>query len=1781
MSYLSSTTTIARIALFAAVLLAVMFLASQSFFPAFAQEGPKMVNEGEKHVATFAATDEDGDDITWSIDPNSTDALYFEISENGVLTFVNTPDYEVPVDDDTDNEYTVTVKATDNGDPEEEATETLTVMVVNLPEPGVIDFSSLQPKEGTAFIVTTFTDPDLQRSADGTTVLTGDTDLLDDTNNVNWQWARCSTMEDSTCLDIEENSTSTSYTPVEADPGHYLRVTATYADGHTPTPATGEEIELDKTASAMSANMVARADYVPVPPLFPGQNPAISQVNNVDTRATAATTSRDVAENSRAGTNVGAPVTATDEGADGNPETLTYTLQTSLVAASYTINSVTGQISVAAGATLDHETNEAVTVTVRATDPTDRYSEVDVAINITDVDENPTVSGIASYPELTENSHEDAPVLTLGTGYAVSDPEDGDTATNFTWSISGRDGARFAISAGGQLSFKEAPNYERPWRSGGSLAQRNIYNLTVEATDTGGNTGTLDVVVVVRNAQEAGTITLSNRGARVGTSLTATLNEPDGVSGTVTWTWAGNGTTTVRTGGTSNTYSPHSGFAGGSLTITAAYDDVIAAEQEAVLATTATTMPNTTAATTPVWQNTGGDRVTSVSTSLNENLTVATAVSHGATASDPGGDSILSYSLSGSDSSAFTIVETTGALSTNAAHAFDHERKSSYNVRISVKNRANRSANLSVRVNVNDLDESPVFTSGATTTDYAEGSSALRVGGTRNAYVARDPEGEIVTLELGGADAAAFNLQNGVLSFKVAPDYEDEIDADSGNDYVITITASDSTADDVVQNVTVNVTDIDEDGVVSLDALAPKNSVQLQAELTDPDGTIASQQWTWSNSSSLNGPWATSTGTGATSTSGESIANYTPNGDDVGYYLRASVIYTDGESVSRGDTPLATKTAAIVSTNVVSRTDYLNTAPIFPGQEPEGDDTPNQNRTPNATTSREIAENSPAGTNVGAPVVAEDLDENLQQQVLTYTMADADVTGDAANFVIGRGTGQITLANNVMLNHETKDAYVVTVTATDPTGLMSSSEVTIMVTDVKEPPVIPMVSTTANFNLAATSSPEDAGITAVISTYQGTDDEDNAKSPREEVEWTLDGADKELFRLCRDANDFDSTCIEAEGATSSASVVLTFKDPVNFEDPSDSGRNNVYDVTVIATDNDDMTAMRRVVVRVTNVHEDGTVALSNRQPEVGVRITASLGNPDGSVGNVSWKWEQCGNPTCAGTPDPITGATSATYIPTDQNIVDGTGQWLRATVTYTDNAMGEDDPNGDVTANVDESKSDTALMISAFGVQAKPTANATPQFADEDQSVGGKQAVRYIRENSTTDRDVVSDEEGVNTGTDPDPDPVTATDGDTGDELTYTLSGRDQSSFEIDWGTGQITLKEGTELNYETKRSYSVIVTATDSSLARDSITVTINVVDVNEAPVIMERGVSVSGLADVSYAEDRTGAVQTYRATGPDAVGATLSLSGADEGAFSLSGGILSFNSQPDFESAADANTDNVYNITVTAIMGSFSHALDVTVTVTNADEDGTVELTYDQGQVRVGVAITAEEPVDPDGGVTNVSWRWESSSDGSTGWSDIAGATTAAYTPVDGDVGNFLRATASYTDAHGPGKSASSEATPTAVAPEAAAGTDGTVSLSPTSGLVSGDSVTATLTDADNPIGLTWVWQTSANGSTNWSAGAGSDSSTGLTSTYTTTNADGGEYLRATVTYADDSGAGQTAESPATTGRVAIDSYDRNSDGRIDAPEVLAAVADYFGGTIDGSRVLDVVALYFSGLN
>ncbi|MEL0047803.1 MAG: YbhB/YbcL family Raf kinase inhibitor-like protein [Gammaproteobacteria bacterium] len=76
--------------------------------------GTFTVTENTTEVATISASDPDGDTITFAV--SGIDAQSFEISEDGVLTFLTAPDFEAPADSDGDNLYQVTIVVSDGTD---------------------------------------------------------------------------------------------------------------------------------------------------------------------------------------------------------------------------------------------------------------------------------------------------------------------------------------------------------------------------------------------------------------------------------------------------------------------------------------------------------------------------------------------------------------------------------------------------------------------------------------------------------------------------------------------------------------------------------------------------------------------------------------------------------------------------------------------------------------------------------------------------------------------------------------------------------------------------------------------------------------------------------------------------------------------------------------------------------------------------------------------------------------------------------------------------------------------------------------------------------------------------------------------------------------------------------------------------------------------------------------------------------------------------------------------------------------------------------------------------------------------------------------------------------------------------------------------------------------------------------------------------------------------------------------------------------------------------------
>ena len=485
-------------------------------------------------------------------------------------------------------------------------------------------------------------------------------------------------------------------------------------------------------------------------------------------------------------------------------------------------------------------------------------------------------------------------------------------------------------------------------------------------------------------------------------------------------------------------------------------------------------------------------------------------------------------------------------------------------------------------------------------------------------------------------------------------------------------------------------------------------------------------------------------------------------------------------------------------------------------------------------------------------------------------------------------------------------------------GRQALIEITITANDVNENPTVAdedgnNVYTTAEIDSTPTDGsgepiPNYVYATFTLAATFSKDDPDED----DETTFRLTGDDASVFDLMEDENN-------------AGTYNLTFKEPPDFDSPMDANRDNSYMVSVVATDKAGLMGMEDVTITVTEVPEDGKVTLSTTQPAVGRPITAMLSDPDNNETGLQWQWQRSGDGT---TFTVIEGATSATYIPADDDAdteadESDEGMYLRAMVSYRDDASTETE-DLDSTPDVDESLTESAMGDSDLAVREAPATNADPVFESG--------ITLMVEENSKPGDDVGDD-------------PVEAMDADD-DELTYEISGgADMDAFTIHMNTGQVKVGEGTELDYEMgQRTYEIEVTAKDPFGGSGSTMVTIMVTDVNERPVLMlvvpdepvtptMPTITVMGDATVDYAENGTEAVETYTSS---EAGATWSLSGEDMDDFSISSdGVLSFMSSPDFEAETDANNDNVYMVTVTAMAaGATDGSLEVAVTVTDVDE-------------------------------------------------------------------------------------------------------------------------------------------------------------------------------------------------------------------------------------------------------
>lgn len=388
--------------------------------------------------------------------------------------------------------------------------------------------------------------------------------------------------------------------------------------------------------------------------------------------------------------------------------------------------------------------------------------------------------------------------------------------------------------------------------------------------------------------------------------------------------------------------------------------------------------------------------------SVDENTGPGDPIGDAVGATDPDDDP-LRYELEGTDSAAFDIDSGSGQIRTSAA--LNHEEKPRYSVTVRARDARGGTSTVSVTINIGDVDEPPSTPLSPTVT--AVSSTSIQAS-----WDAPDNTGPPIT------------------------DYDYQYMAPSD----LTWTE--------VTGTTISTT------TVTIPGLTPSTYYDVQVRANNAEGSSA-----WSSagigptnapgannppvfdegvsttrSVSADAPAGTNIGAPVTATDADASA-----GDVVSYRLegahqslfeivaatgqlqtKARVTLTAGEDytvivVANDGTDTARITVTITATAAPP-----NNPPVF---------------TDGASTTRSVSESASAGTNIGAPVAANDPGDTL-----TYSLGGAD----AASFAIVQTTGQLQTA--VALDADTKDTYTVTVTATDTANGTATITVTITVT---------------------------------------------------------------------------------------------------------------------------------------------------------------------------------------------------------------------------------------------------------------------------------------------------------------------------------------------------------------------------------------------------------------------------------------------------------------------------------------------------------------------------------------------------------------------------------------------------------------------------------------------------------------------------------------------------------------------------------------------------------------
>jgi Cadherin domain len=727
-----------------------------------------------------------------------------------------------------------------------------------------------------------------------------------------------------------------------------------------------------------------------------------------------------VNENATNGTLVGLTAVATD--LDATNSSITYSLSDT-AGGRFTIDALSGVVSVADGTLLDAEASMSHAITVLATSSDGSASSQAFSITVGDVNDH-VVGAVTDTDATAEIIAENAATGTaVGITALAIDPDI--SSNTVTYNLSDDAGGRFAIDANsGVVTVADGSllNYEN----------FTSHDITVVATSSDGSSSSLTVSITLSDVDEfdasmptdddatANSVAENSaNGATVG--ITALATDLDGTNHTITYSLSDDAGGRFAIDATSGIVSVADGSLLDAETTTSHTITVLATSSDGSASSQAFSVGIVDADDHDISVITDADASAQL---ISENAATGTAVGITALASDADiTNHDITYSLSDDAGGRFAIDASSGMVTVANGSLLNYESITSHTITIVATSSDGSSSSLITSIDLTDVDEFDVNApsdSDASTNSVTE--SAVNGTAVGITALATDLDGSNHAITYSLSDDAGGRFTIDATSGIVTVGNGALLDAEAATSHGITVLATSSDGSSNTRTFLITVMDLDDHDVGVLtdadpaSAVVAENAAQgstvgITALASDQD--ITNNAITYSLSDDAGGRFTIAATSGIVTVSDGTLLNY--------------------EGVNRHDITVVA-TSLDGSSSSQPFTIFLTDVDEFDvGAVSDSDGSLNA-----------VAENASNGTLVGLTALATDLDAT--HNAISYSLSDTA----GGRFSIDALSGVVSVADGSLLDAELSTSHTITVLASSNDGSTSSQRFSITIDDVND-----------------------------------------------------------------------------------------------------------------------------------------------------------------------------------------------------------------------------------------------------------------------------------------------------------------------------------------------------------------------------------------------------------------------------------------------------------------------------------------------------------------------------------------------------------------------------------------------------------------------------------------------------------------------------------------------------------------------------------------------------------